>query len=114
MVCVLRNILPMTLADYLKQPGRSATILATELGVAVSTITRAADGTSVPSRELMRGIHTATEGAVTPNDFFGVGEAPALCTGCDKRLDDRTIQSCSAVNCPHAQREAAVERKAAA
>lgn len=62
----------MTLKDYLALPGHSATKLATETGVSVSTITRAADGKTIPSRELMGLIAEKTRGAVMPNDFFGI------------------------------------------
>jgi ribosome-binding protein aMBF1 (putative translation factor) len=62
----------MTLSDYLKQPGKSATDLANEVKVAVSTITRAARGEVVPSRKLMHDLFEATGGQVTPNDFFGI------------------------------------------
>jgi transcriptional regulator with XRE-family HTH domain len=62
----------MTLKDYLAQEGNTATKLADETGVSVSTITRAADGSTMPSRELMANIFKATGGTVTPNDFFGI------------------------------------------
>lgn len=62
----------MTLADYLKADGNRASDLANAIGVAVSTITRAARGETIPSRELMQAIHRHTDGAVTPNDFFGI------------------------------------------
>lgn len=62
----------MTLTDYLAQPGKTASEVAAEAGVAVSTITRAAKGTIAPTPELMRRIFNATGGAVTPNDFVGV------------------------------------------
>ena len=64
----------MTLKDYLAQPGRTATALANELGVSVSTITRAADG-AVPNKELVLAIMDKTGGAVMPNDFYGVQAA---------------------------------------
>ncbi|MGL5734314.1 MAG: helix-turn-helix domain-containing protein [Beijerinckiaceae bacterium] len=60
----------MTLADYLAQPGKTATDIARECGVSVSTITRAAAGGS-PSLQLMRKIAAATGGKVTANDFMG-------------------------------------------
>jgi transcriptional regulator with XRE-family HTH domain len=65
----------MTLKDYLSLPGHSATTFAAETGVSVSTITRAAEGKTIPSRELMRLIAEKTKGAVMPNDFFGVSAA---------------------------------------
>lgn len=62
----------MTLKDYLAQEGNTATKLADATNVSVSTITRAADGSTLPSRDLMSKIHEATGGMVTPNDFFGI------------------------------------------
>lgn len=66
----------MTLKDYLALPGHSATMLATQVGVSVSTITRAAEGKTIPGRDLMQSIAEKTRGAVMPNDFFIFGEAP--------------------------------------
>lgn len=62
----------MTLKDYLALEGNTATRLAEATEVSVSTITRAAEGTTIPSRELMGRIFKATGGTVTPNDFFGI------------------------------------------
>lgn len=66
----------MTLKNYLAQPGKSATALANETGVSVSTITRAAEGQTIPSRDLMAKIAEATGGFVLPNDFFGLSASP--------------------------------------
>jgi transposase len=66
----------MTLADYLKLDGRSATALAAKCGVGVSTITRAANGDTLPGRALMASLFEHTDGMVTPNDFFGIAAAP--------------------------------------
>lgn len=65
----------MTLAEYLAQPGQTAAKLALDCGVAVSTISRAARGEAMPSRELMRAIFEKTGGAVTPNSIVGVEAA---------------------------------------
>lgn len=62
----------MTLKDYLAQPGNTATKLAGEVGVSVSTITRAAEGSTMPTRDLLGKIYAETAGAVTPNDFLGI------------------------------------------
>ena len=62
----------MTLSDYLKETGKTASELAVELDTAVSTITRAAKGELIPSRPLMEAIHHATNGKVSPNDFYGI------------------------------------------
>lgn len=60
----------MKLADYLSLEGNSATKLAEDIGVAVSTITRAAKGEITPSGKLMEDIYRRTAGVVAPNDFF--------------------------------------------
>lgn len=60
----------MRLADYLKLPDRSATDLARQCDVAVSTITRVSKGEKKPSLALMEAIRLHTRGAVTPNDFL--------------------------------------------
>lgn len=60
----------MTLKDYLAREGHTATKLAQATGVSVSTITRAADGETIPNRKLMASIAEKTGGAVMPNDFF--------------------------------------------
>ena len=66
------NIVGMTLKDYIAMPGHTATGIANAVGVSVSTITRASDGETIPSRELMVKITEHTKGAVKPNDFFGI------------------------------------------
>lgn len=62
----------MTLKQYLDNPDRTASLIAATAGVSVSTITRASEGITIPSRDLMQKIFDATEGAVTPNDFYGL------------------------------------------
>lgn len=62
----------MTLKDYLALPGNSATKLAEEAKVSVSTIWRAAEGKTIPGPDLMVKITEVTKGAVKPNDFFGI------------------------------------------
>lgn len=66
----------MTLKDYLSLPGHTATKLALDTGVSVSTITRAAEGKTIPNRDLMNLIAEKTKGAVLPNDFFGIAGPP--------------------------------------
>ncbi|WP_162232715.1 helix-turn-helix domain-containing protein [Sphingomonas sanxanigenens] len=100
----------MTLAEYLAQPGRTATELAQATGSAVSTITRAARGEIIPSRDLMIKLFEATDGAVTPNDIFGiVSKAPKveMCSLCERRTDDPCVNSCTAADCPNAVKVAA-------
>lgn len=97
----------MTLIEYLAQPGRTATELASVTGSAVSTITRAAQGKLTPSRDLMLKIFGATDGLVAPNDFFGISATPQIvCPVCDTRTD-RGVLDCTATDCPHAVRKAA-------
>lgn len=65
----------MKLSDYLGIEGNSASKLAESMGVAVSTVTRAAKGELSPSRKLMEAFHRQTAGLVTPNDFCGIDDA---------------------------------------
>lgn len=58
----------MRLADYLQD--HTATKVAEECGVAVSTITRIARGEINPRVKLIRKIVTATGGAVTASSFI--------------------------------------------
>ena len=60
----------MRLAEYLGQPGITASALARVVGVSHSTIGRWADGSIEPSLSGMRKLHEATGGKVTPNDFL--------------------------------------------
>lgn len=60
----------MNLAQYLQRPGRTATALADEVGVSVSTITRAAKGETLPSRKLMTKIYEATGKKVHPRTYL--------------------------------------------
>ena len=62
----------MKLKDYLALDGNTASKLASDCGVAVSTITRAANGDIMPARILMAAIYQHTAGEVTPNDFYDV------------------------------------------
>jgi transcriptional regulator with XRE-family HTH domain len=73
--CVARNAglvqsTRMNLKTYLDTEGITASEFATRIGVAVSTITRSARGEAIPSVETMRLIIDATNGRVTPNDFY--------------------------------------------
>jgi hypothetical protein len=66
----LCNIVVMKLSDYMEKRGLSATAMAAELDVAVSTVTRAAKGEIIPSRPLMASIYKATGGKVSAADFY--------------------------------------------
>jgi len=60
----------MTLAEYLKKSGRTATSLAKQVGCATSTITRAAKGQTLPTRTLMTKIYLATGQLVHPRTYL--------------------------------------------
>lgn len=59
----------MTLSEYMKLNGLTATALATETGLAVSTITRLVRGERRPEWDTLAKITAATGGKVQPNDF---------------------------------------------
>lgn len=54
--------------------------LAAEISVLQRQVadSRAADGSSMPSRPLMQAIYRLTGGLVTPNDFVGLDDLPAI------------------------------------
>ena len=60
----------MNLKTYLEQERLTASDFARQIGVYPSTITRAAKGEAMPSPSLMKQIMDATQGAVSPNDWF--------------------------------------------
>ncbi|MGN6290423.1 MAG: helix-turn-helix domain-containing protein [Sphingopyxis terrae] len=64
----------MRLKAYLSLEGNSASKLAEEVGVAVSTITRAASGETLPNPPTRKRILEATGGAVTAADLFAEHE----------------------------------------
>ena len=64
-------MMPMNLASYLEKNDLTATAFAAQIGVAIATVTRAARGEIMPSPETMKRIMEATNGKVTPNDFYG-------------------------------------------
>lgn len=70
--CVGRNYSVMKLSDWMKREKVTATQLAERTGRALSTITRAARGESVPDPETMRLIGRETNGEVQPNDFIEI------------------------------------------
>jgi transcriptional regulator with XRE-family HTH domain len=59
----------MNLAEYLQTPGRTATALAAQVGCSVSTITRAANGETLPTRKMMTRIYEATGRRVHPRSY---------------------------------------------
>lgn len=64
----------MRLKIYLSLNGNSASKLAEEVGVAVSTITRAASGETLPNHATRKLILAATGGKVRPADLFAAHE----------------------------------------
>ncbi len=63
----------MTLDEYLKPRGRTAA-LARKVGVHSSTIMRIARGEIDPSKDMMGRICAASDGAISPPDFFSACE----------------------------------------
>lgn len=64
----------MRLKAYLSLDGNSASKLAEAVGVAVSTITRAANGETLPNLETRKRITAATGGKVSATDLFAAHE----------------------------------------
>lgn len=62
----------MTLADWLSKNDLSATDFAKTIGCAQATVQRYIAGKRIPEPDMMSAIVEATQGAVTPNDFYGV------------------------------------------
>lgn len=67
----------MKLADYISEKQTTASRFAGEVGVPVSTITRLLRGERRPGIDLVARISTATDGAVTAEDFFPAHASPA-------------------------------------
>jgi len=67
----------MTLSQWLTVHDVSPTVFGRRLGFrSRSTIFRYLSGARTPSLEVQRLIFAATDGAVTPNDWAGLGDAP--------------------------------------
>jgi transcriptional regulator with XRE-family HTH domain len=64
------HILGMDLRRYIKMTNKTATDFAKEIGVSHSTVVRYMQGLRVPNSLTMQRIVKATNGAVTPDDFF--------------------------------------------
>lgn len=69
-LAILWHSQSMTLGDYLKKRQMTAKAFAAEIGVHVSTITRAVKGTQLPKPDTMGAIAEATNQQVTPADFY--------------------------------------------
>jgi DNA-binding Xre family transcriptional regulator len=66
----------MTLDQYLTERGIKEADFAAMIDVTQSTVNRLRKG-QVPNKDLMAAIFVKTGGAVSANDFFGIGEAAA-------------------------------------
>lgn len=60
----------MNLSTYLTETGTTIPDFAKQIGRSISTVYRLRSGQTVPDRETANAIFAATNGAVTPNDFF--------------------------------------------
>ena len=63
----------MTLHEYLNLKGMTDAAFADLIGATQPTVFRLRKKGQIPSRDLMASIFNATNGAVTANDFFGLG-----------------------------------------
>ena len=64
----------MNLAEWLEQSGIQKRQFAKDIGVTPQMISAYLNGSIWPTRKRMRKIAEKTEGAVTANDFVGVGQ----------------------------------------
>jgi transcriptional regulator with XRE-family HTH domain len=74
--CRMGKFMDMKLEAWIESTGRTSASFARDLGVEASTIHRIVRRERKPSHALMEKIAQATEGAVTPNDFFDVPDTP--------------------------------------
>lgn len=66
----------MTLDDWMTQENVSDADFARGIERTPQAVNRYRKGERIPDRETMPRIVAFTKGAVTPNDFFGVGAKP--------------------------------------
>lgn len=103
----------MRLKAYLAIDGNSASKLAEAVGVAVSTITRAASGETLPNASTRQRICDATGGRVKPSDMFAAHEENcrlppvAICGVCERSASDPVCDACTRTDCGLRQKEAA-------
>lgn len=64
----------MTLKEYMDRNQIEPEVMAARLGVSVSGLMKWVREQRIPRPDMMHAIAEATNGAVTPNDFIGVGE----------------------------------------
>lgn len=62
----------MKIEEYLKRCQITQAMLASRVGVSVQAVSLFCLGERIPRPETMRKIYVATNGAVTPNDFYGL------------------------------------------
>jgi transcriptional regulator with XRE-family HTH domain len=72
----------MDLLTYIEANGLSPSKFAERVGVPPSTITRVLSGDREPGLGLLKKIHSATNGAVTPNDFLPSAAADRGAVAC--------------------------------
>lgn len=65
----------MKLSAYIESQNMTAAAFAALIGRDKSTVTRLCNEDRKPDPDTMQRILDATAGAVTPNDFFGIGDA---------------------------------------
>ena len=66
----------MQLDKWLKREEISPKAFGKEMGVEYLAVYRWANHKNIPSHGYMEDIFKATKGAVTPNDFHGIGPTP--------------------------------------
>jgi len=66
----------MKLKEWLTLSGTSQTDLARAVAAPVSSINRILKGQKIPTHDLAVRIYFVTHGAVQPNDFYDLREAP--------------------------------------
>lgn len=60
----------MKLEEWLRDTNTTDAVFAHRIGTSVISVRRYLNGTRKPACEVMRKIHTVTDGAVTANDFW--------------------------------------------
>ena len=76
----------MTLSEWLASRNKTIADFAREIGRHRRTVHRHANGLRHPTQEWMQLYCRATDGLVTPNDFYGLGasQEPSASTGPDE------------------------------
>jgi transcriptional regulator with XRE-family HTH domain len=64
------HIVAMTLTEYLRENSLSETAFADRAGISQSQVNRLRSGKCRPSFEAIEAIKNATDGRVSPNDWF--------------------------------------------